>query len=247
MTVLVIAEHDNVYIKGVTLHAVMAASHITLTTDEAVHVMVLGNNCQQAGQAAAQMSGVTKILHADGEGLAHGLVENMTTQILTVAQNYSHILLPATVSGFAIATLLAAKLNVGQILGISRSDSHNRVECPTDVDNAIATLQCTERIKIIIVRTTDFDPVNPSGGSAPVEPMAAVAASDKPRFLGNEITKTDGSEFTAAKVIVAGWQPVGFVDEFTELLMPPSSNSHRCNPWPDFATGASTAAPQRCR
>lgn len=220
MTVLVIAEHDNATIKGATLNTVTAAAHMTLTTDHELHVMVLGHNCQQAAQAAAQIAGVAKVLHADVEGLAHGLVENMTTQILAVAKNYSHILFPATASGKDIAARLAAKLDVGQISDIAKVDSPDTFERPFYAGNVIATVQSSDAIKIITVRTTGFDAASASGGSAAVESLAAVTTSDKAAFLGSEIAKNDRPELTAAKVIVAGGRALGSAEKFTELLTP---------------------------
>jgi len=220
MTVLVIAEHDNLSIKGATFNTVTAAAHMTLATDEMVHVMVLGHNCLSAAQAAAQIAGVAMVLHADSEGLAHGLAENMTAQILTVAKNYSHILFPATASGKNIAPRLAAKLDVGQISDITKIDSPDTFERPIYAGNAIATVQSSDAIKIITVRTTGFDAASAIGGSAAVESLITVAASDKTSFLGSEIAKNDRPELTAAKVIVAGGRALGSAEKFTELLTP---------------------------
>jgi len=220
MTVLVIAEHDNASIKGATLNTVTAAALITLVTDEAVHLMVLGHNCQQAAQAAAQIAGVTKVLRADSEALAHGLAENMTAQILAIAQNYSHILFPATASGKNIAPRLAAKLDVGQISDITRVDSADTFERPIYAGNAMATVQSTDAIKVITVRTTGFDAASASGGAGAVESLAAVTASDKTTYLGSEIARNDRPELTAAKVIVAGGRALGSAEKFNELLTP---------------------------
>ena len=99
MTALVIAEHDNASLKGATLNAVTAAKACGVD----VHVLVAGHNAGAAAQAASQIAGVAKVLHADGEALAHGLAENLAAQVLAVAGNYSHILVPATASGQSTA------------------------------------------------------------------------------------------------------------------------------------------------
>ncbi len=177
MTVLVIAEHDNATIKGATFNTITAAAHITLTTDQMVHVMVLGHNCEPVAQAAAQIAGVATVLYADSEGLDHGLAENMTAQILAVAQNYSHILFAATASGNNIAPRLAAKLDVGQISDITKVDSPDTFERPIYAGNAIATVQSSDAVRIITVRGTGFDAASASGGSAELLSVPAVAAS----------------------------------------------------------------------
>src|SRR5512133_1007149 len=124
MTSLVIAEHDNATLKAATLNTVTAA----VQCGGDVHVLVAGANCAAAAAAAAQIAGVSKVLHADGDALAHGLAENMTAQILAVASNYSHILFAATASGKNIAPRVAAKLDVGQISDVTKVDSPDTFE-----------------------------------------------------------------------------------------------------------------------
>ncbi|MBO7410770.1 MAG: electron transfer flavoprotein subunit alpha/FixB family protein, partial [Ottowia sp.] len=108
MTVLVIAEHDNSSIKGATLNTVAAAK----ACGGDVHVLVAGAGADGAAAAAAQIAGVAKVLQADGPALANGLSENVAAQVLAVASNYSHILLPATAMGKSVGPRVAAKLNV---------------------------------------------------------------------------------------------------------------------------------------
>ncbi len=216
MTSLVIAEHDNASIKGATLNTVTAA----LKCGGEVHLLVAGANAGAAAAAAAQITGVSKVLHADAEGLGHGLAENVTAQILAIAQNYSHILFPATASGKNIAPRLAAKLDVGQISDITRVDAPDTFERPIYAGNAMAQVQSLDAIKVITVRTTGFDAASASGGSAAVESLAAVAASDKAIFLGSEIARNDRPELTAAKIIVSGGRALGSAEKFTEVLTP---------------------------
>jgi len=216
MTSLVIAEHDNATLKGATLNTVTAA----VQCGGEVHVLVAGANAAAAAAAAAQIAGVSKVLHADSAALAHGLAENMAAQILAVASNYSHILFAATASGKNIAPRLAAKLDVGQISDVTKVDGPDTFERPIYAGNAIAIVQSTDAIKVITVRTTGFDPAAATGGTAAVESVAAVAASDKSTYMGSEIAKNDRPELTAAKVIVAGGRALGSGEKFMEILMP---------------------------
>ena len=216
MTSLVIAEHDNASIKGATLNTVTAA----LACGGEVHVLVAGHNAGAAAAAAAQIIGVSKVLHADSEGYAHGLAENVAAQVLAVAAGYSHILFPATASGKNIAPRVAAKLDVGQLSDVSKVNSPDTFERPIYAGNAIATVQSTEATKVITVRTTGFDPAAASGGSGEVEITAAVAASAKATFKGSEIARNDRPELTAAKVIVSGGRALGSSEKFMELMTP---------------------------
>ena len=216
MTALVIAEHDNASIKAATLNTVTAA----LQCGGDVHVLVAGANAGAAAAAAAQIAGVTKVLHADSDALAHGLAENVTTQVLAVAASYSHILFPATASGKNIAPRVAAKLDVGQISDVTKVDSPDTFERPIYAGNAIATVQSTEAIKVITVRTTGFDAAAATGGSAAVESLAAVAANANATFVGSEIAKNDRPELTAAKIIVSGGRALGSSEKFMDVMTP---------------------------
>ncbi|WP_396432332.1 electron transfer flavoprotein subunit alpha/FixB family protein [Limnohabitans sp.] len=216
MTALVIAEHDNASIKGATLNTVTAAA----ACGGDVHVLVAGHNAAAAAQAAAQISGVTKVIHADSESLAHGLAENVASQVLAIAANYSHILFPATAAGKNVAPRVAAKLDVGQISDVTQVISADTFERPIYAGNAMATVQSTDATKVITVRTTGFDPAAASGGHATVEVAAAQADSGKSAFTRSEIAKNDRPELTAAKIIVSGGRALGSSEKFNEIMTP---------------------------
>jgi electron transfer flavoprotein alpha subunit len=216
MTSLVIAEHDNASIKPATLNTVTAA----LQCGGDVHVLVAGLNAGAAAAAAAQIAGVTKVLHADDAGLAHGLAENVAAQVLAVASSYSHILFPATASGKNVAPRVAAKLDVGQISDITKVDSPDTFERPIYAGNAIATVQSLDATKVMTVRTTGFDPAAVNTASVAIETVAIQAANAKSIFMGSEIAKNDRPELTAAKIIVSGGRALGSSEKFTEVMTP---------------------------
>ena len=216
MTSLVVAEHDNATIRPATLNTVTAASQC----GGDVHVLVAGHNAQAAAQAASQIAGVTKVIHVDGEQFAHGLAENMAAQILSMASGYSHILFPATASGKNIAPRVAATLDVGQISDITKVDAIDTFERPIYAGNAIAIVQSMDATKVITVRTTGFDPAAATGGTAAVEVLTGEAASEKSKFVGSEIAKSDRPELTAAKIIVSGGRALGSSEKFDAVMTP---------------------------
>ena len=216
MTALVIAEHDNASIKGATLNTVTAAA----ACGGDVHLLVAGHNAGAAAQAAAQIAGVSKVIHADSDALAYGLAENVAAQVLAIAGNYSHILFPATASGKNVAPRVAAKLDVAQISDITKVDSPDTFERPIYAGNAIATVQSADATKVITVRTTGFDAAAATGGSAAVESAAAAADSGKSSYVGGEIAKSDRPELTAAKIIVSGGRALGSSEKFNEVMTP---------------------------
>ena len=216
MTALVIAEHDNASIKGATLNTVTAAK----ACGGDVHVLVAGDNAGAAAAAAAQIAGVSKVIHADGASLKDNLAENLAAQVLAIAGNYSHILFPATASGKNVAPRVAAKLDVGQISDITKVDSADTFERPIYAGNAVATVQSADAVKVITVRGTGFDAAAATGGAAAVETVATVADSGKSSFVGREVTKNDRPELTAAKIIVSGGRALGSAEKFNEVMTP---------------------------
>ena len=216
MTALVIAEHDNASIKGATLNTVTAAAQ----AGGDVHVLVAGSNAGAAAAAAAQIAGVSKVIHADSAAFEHGLAENVAAQVLAIAGAYSHIVFPATASGKNIAPRVAAKLDVGQVSDITKVVSGDTFERPIYAGNAIATVQATDAVKVLTVRTTGFDPAAATGGSAAVETVTAAATSAAVTFVGSEIAKNDRPELTAAKIIVSGGRALGSSEKFSEVMTP---------------------------
>ena len=216
MTSLVIAEHDNASIKAATLNTVTAAK----ACGGDVHVLVVGEGAAAAAAAAAQIAGVAKVIHAEGESLKDGLAENVAAQVLAIAGSYSHILFPATANGKNVAPRVAAKLDVAQISDITKVDSPDTFERPIYAGNAIATVQSADSIKVLTVRTTGFDAAAATGGSAAVDAAAAVADSGKSSFVGREVTKNERPELTAAKIIVSGGRALGSAEKFQEVMSP---------------------------
>ena len=219
MTILVVAEHDNTSLKSPTLNTIKAAAEISFFGNGEVHVLVAGHQAHSVAKIAADIQGVSKVIHADADGFAHGLAENVAAQVLAIAGNYSHILFPATASGKNVAPRVAAKLDVAQVSEISKVISANTFERPIYAGNAIATVQSADATKVITVRTTGFDAAG-QGGSAAVESVVATSGNGKSAYLGSEIAKNDRPELTAAKIIVSGGRALGSSEKFNEVMTP---------------------------
>ena len=216
---LVIAEHDNQSLKATTLNAVAAALQISPEVD----ILVAGNGTDAVAQAASQIAGVRKVIQVDSPALADQLAEPLAAQILSIAKNYSHILAPATANGKNVLPRVAAKLDVAQLSDITRVVSPDTFERPIYAGNAIATVQSADSIKVITVRTTGFDPVAATGGSATIEKQsgdAAASNTSSSSFVGRELTKSDRPELTAAKIIVSGGRGLGSGEKYQEVVVP---------------------------
>ena len=216
MANLVIAEHDHGSLKAATLNVISAAAAI----GGDVHVLVAGNNAGAAATAAAQVAGVSKVLHADGAAHANLLPENAAAQIVAVAGSYSHILAPATAYGKSVAPRMAALLDKAQISDIIKVVDADTFVRPIYAGNAYATVKSSDSVKIITVRGTAFAAAATTGGSGAVESVAAVADSGVASFVSAEITKSERPELTAAKIIVSGGRGLGSGEKYREVLTP---------------------------
>lgn len=213
MTTLVIAEHDNVSLKGATLNTVAAAKAI----GGDIHVLVAGGNCGAAAEAAAKVAGVAKVLVADNAVYAHQLAENVSLLVAELGKSYSHILAPATSNGKNILPRAAALLDVAQISEITAVVSPDTFQRPIYAGNVIATVQSSDAIKVLTVRTTGFDAVAAEGGSAAVEAVASAQNAGVSTFVAEEIAKSDRPDLTAAKIVISGGRGMQSGDNFHML------------------------------
>lgn len=213
MSILVIAEHDNVQLNPATLNTVAAAA--LLAGD--IHVLVAGAGARAVAEEAAKVAGVQKVILADGASLADGLAENVAAQVIGLAPAYTHILFPATSAGKNVAPRVAAKLDVAQVSDILSVESADTFTRPIYAGNAIATVQSADPIKVLTVRTTAFDAAASEGGSASIEEQAAVADSGRSSFVGRELAKSDRPDLASATAVVSGGRGLGSAENFKLL------------------------------
>lgn len=215
MAILLVAEHSNSALGGATAKALTAAKAI----GGDVHVLVAGQDCKPAAEAAAKLSGVAKVLVADAPQFAHGLAEELAALIVPLAANYDVIIAPATASGKNVLPRVAALLDVMQISDIIKVISSDTFERPIYAGNALQTVQSSEAKKVITVRTAAFAATE-EGGSAAIEAIAAPAALGISSFVGAELTKSDRPELTAAKIVISGGRGMGNGENFKTYIEP---------------------------
>ncbi|BBK40212.1 electron transfer flavoprotein subunit beta [Allostella vacuolata] len=200
MSVLILAEHDGSALKPATLNAVTAAAEI----GGDLHILVAGQGCGPVAEAAARVAGIAKVLVADDAAYAHPLAENLAPLLVGLAGGYSHILAPATTSGKNVLPRVAALLDVQQISDITAVVSPDTFVRPIYAGNALATVQSKDAVKVITVRTTGFGPAAAEGGNAAIESAAGAGDAGQSSFVGNELSKSERPELTAARVVVSG-------------------------------------------
>jgi electron transfer flavoprotein alpha subunit len=215
MTTLLIADHANGHLSDVTAKALTAAVEMGAP----VHVLVAGQNVAAIAAQAAKLTGVAKVLTADSPLYAHGLAEPVAALVVSLSGAYTAIVGCATASAKNILPRVAALLDVMQVSEITKVISADTFERPIYAGNAIQTVQSTDRIKVVTVRTASFASAG-EGGSALIEAVAAAADPALSTFKGEALSKSDRPELTSAKIIISGGRAMQNAENFKTYIEP---------------------------
>ena len=215
MTTLLIAEHDASGLKDATHKALTAAKALGAP----VHILVAGHQARAAADAAATLDGVAKVLLADDASLAHQLAEPVAALIAAHAKDYGALVAPSTSNGKNIMPRVAALIDSMQISDITAVHGPDTFERPIYAGNAIQTVQSSDAIKVITVRTASFAAAG-TGGSAPVETVTVSQSGALSQFSGEALSKSDRPELTSAKIIISGGRAMQNAENFKTYLEP---------------------------
>ena len=200
MSILVLADHDKGQLASATLNTVTAA--IEIGGD--IHILVVGDNSGDVAKAAASISGVSKVIVANGDGLDHSLAENVAPVIEAMASGYSHLMAPATTTGKNIMPRVAALLDVMQVSDIISVIDASTFQRPIYAGNALSTVKSDEAIKIVTVRSTAFEAADAAGGNAPIEDAATATNSGLSSYVKSELSSSERPELTSAPIVISG-------------------------------------------
>jgi len=213
MAVLVIVEHDGQRLKPGVTNTIAAAAKM----GGDITVLVVGHQCSAAADAAAKVAGVKRVLLCDAPHYAGAGAENLAALVMSMALQYTHIVAPASGFGKNFMPRVAALLDVQQVSDISAVESPDTFVRPTYAGNALATVQSSDKIKVVTVRATAFDPAGDAATPAPIENLAPVADTGLTQYLGQELSKSERPELTAARIIVSGGRGMGSSENFKIL------------------------------
>ena len=213
MSILVVVEHDNQAVNVATLNTLAAARQI----GGDIHLLVAGEKCGAAANAAAALEGATKILSADSAEYGHSLAENLAPLVAGIAGDYSHILAPATTFGKNVMPRIAALCDVPQISDIIEIVDGNTFKRPIYAGNALATVQSEDNLKIITVRSTAFEAVADNGGTAAIEAISAAGDQGLSSYDKSELSSSERPELTSANIVVSGGRGMQDGANFTML------------------------------
>ncbi|MBO1324820.1 FAD-binding protein [Acetobacter sp. TBRC 12305] len=231
MTLLLLADHDGHTLSDATARAVSAARDM----GGALHLLVAGENVEPVAKAAADLSDVDKVLMADDPALAHMLAEPVAELLVGLSADYTAVIAPATSIGKDILPRVAARCDVMQVSDITRVIAQDTFERPIYAGNAIETVQSTDRLKVVTIRSSAFDAAPPGNASAPIARVSLPAGAWKARFESEELTKSERPELTSARIVISGGRGLGSAQAFQTVLAPLAECLHA-------AIGASRAA-----
>ena len=213
MSILVLAEHNNIDIKSSTLNTISAASQI----EQEIDVLVTGFQCEELAKKIAKCEKVSKVIFVDNEKLKNPIAENIEPIVLSVAEKYSHIMAPATTFGKNIFPRIAVKLDLAQISDVIKIISNDTFMRPIYAGNAIATVKSNDKTKIITIRPTSFDPVETSGGSEVIESLEFGTQNNSVEFIDREESQSERPELSTARVVISGGRGLQSAENFKLL------------------------------
>ena len=210
MSILVIAEHNNTEVKSSTLNTISAASKL----GDQIEVLVLGSNIENISKEISSYKHVSKVIFLDSQKFEHAIAENIEPVIVSIAENYSHILAPATTFGKNVMPRVSVKLDVAQISDIINIESEDTFIRPIYAGNALATVRSKDPKKVITVRPTSFDVIAKEGGSGVVEQLNFDIGETKVEFIDREESKSDRPELSTARIVISGGRGLQSAENF---------------------------------
>jgi electron transfer flavoprotein alpha subunit len=213
MSILVLAEHDNKELKTSTLCTITAASEI----NENIEVIVIGSGCDEVTLKLKKVKIIKKIIVVDNTCYTNPIAELISPIIVSLADNYTHIMAPASTYGKNIMPRVAALLDVAQVSDIIKVESSDTFIRPIYAGNALATVQSTDTKKIITIRPTSFDPASDEGGTAMIEKLEFANEINTTEFVNRQENKSDRPELGTARIVISGGRGLGSADNFTLL------------------------------
>lgn len=221
MSILVLADHHDGHLDGATASVVAAAQQIAEHAGGDIDVLITGEGVGSVAEAAAKLEGVTRVRVADNAVYAHQLAEPLADLLVTLADDYAYVLTSASTNGKNVLPRLAALKDVSQLSEVMAVDSADTFKRPIYAGNAIATVQSSDDLKVMTIRTTAFDAVaeveTESGNSAAIEAIDTVVDNNLSSFVDEELAKSERPELGGAKVVISGGRGLGNGENFKLL------------------------------
>lgn len=215
MAILLIAEHNRGVLSEQTAKAVTAAQQIGGTID----VLVAGSSTVSVANAAATLSGISKVLSADHPDLANNLAEPLAALIVSLSAPYDAVIAPATASAKNFMPRVAGLLDVMQVSEVIEVVASDTFKRPIYAGNAVQTVKSTDPKKVITVRTASFSAAS-QGAPVAVEHVSAATNPELSNFVSDAIATSERPELASAKIIISGGRALGSAAKFRDVVLP---------------------------
>lgn len=214
MKVLLIAEHDEKKLKAATYHVLTAAKQL----GDEIDLLIIGSQCEQLATDASALPNLHQVLLADAPQYAHQLAENSAALVADIAKKYDYVITSATTFGKNLLPRVAALLDVAMLSDVMAIQSADTFLRPIYAGNVMATVQTTDRIKLLTIRTTSFEAINTDQkANTTIQKISTIISNSQSRFEKEELTKSERPELTTARVIISGGRGLKSADNFKML------------------------------
>ncbi len=211
--VLLIAEHNNSSINEATLRTVTASEKLG-----GIDVLIAGYKCKNLSNEAAKIAGIDKIIFTDNITYQHQLPENTATLISLIGKNYDYIIAPSTSTSRNILPRVAGLLDTQMISDVTEVINANTFTRLNYAGNILTTLESNDKIKILSVRTSAFEPANIGTEIAPIEEFTpannSLEDSQLSSLIKKETIKSDRPELTSARIVIGCGRSLQNTDDF---------------------------------
>lgn len=211
----VVVEHEGGAVSKATLHAFAAANAL----GGPVTAIVLGDSVGDVAAEVGQIEGVGKVVVAQSDIFKGNLAEAVAPAIVAAHGQFkfSHIAAASSAFGKNVMPRVSAMLDVAQISDILSVESADTFTRPIYAGNAIATVQSSDPVKVMTVRTTAFPAAATTGGSGATENIDAGEASTTSEYVKAELAVSDRPELGSASTVISGGRALKSGENF-EIL-----------------------------
>ncbi len=215
MKTLVIIEHDNKSIKQTSLSTITAAKQIS----KEVEVIVLGDDISNVVQNLKKTDFITKVNYVDDKIMANQIAENMSKIIIEFLKEkeFTHVLLPSSTFGKNLGPKIATLLDVQQISDIIEIYDDQTFARPIYAGNAISKVKSNDKIKVITIRPTCFEPCKQNSSVEDEKFVISISENKDVQFVNYDQSDSDRPELTSAKIVISGGRGMQNGDNFKLL------------------------------
>lgn len=210
MSVLIIAEHHQGQLADSVARVVAAAGPL----GGEVHLLLLGQGLTEAGEQAARLQGVDRVLLAEHPMLAEGLNDGVDALLAPLARDYQHCLMAASSQGKDLLPRVAARLGVEMISEVTAIESADTFLRSIYAGNAIARVTSSAAIKVLSIRASAFDGAGQGASVATLSPMTVPEIRCRTRLIERRAVRSARPELGAARVVVSGGRALGSKAQF---------------------------------